>query len=132
MNEMIERLLARHPGLIKTDRHNFFAFPQPPDGFRADLATNAELARHGFPKSPRGQPGQQIWKRAINLPLVYYTGPQLVDPPRFRSPLGDIGHAPALRTETKAGGDINTNNWAGPGVQQPTETNGYFNNVWGS
>jgi hypothetical protein len=131
MTESIEQFLARHPRLIKTDRPNFFAFPRPPDGFRAAEATDAELVLYGFPISPRGTPGQQIWKRAISLPMDY-TGPQFVTPPRFQSPLGDIGHAAALRTGMEAGGDINDFNWAGPGVQQPLGSQAYFNNVWGT
>jgi hypothetical protein len=79
--------------ITRTGTTSVFAYPQPPRGFRPLSASDAELAKYGFPPRPDPQKTPALyeqWRRMVSVPRagrpimrstkIYNGTPQLSPP----------------------------------------------------
>jgi hypothetical protein len=71
MGMRLETAVPIDSSTTRTETTSVFAYPQPPHGFRALSASDAELAKYGFPPRPDPQKTPALyeqWRRMVSVP----------------------------------------------------------------
>jgi hypothetical protein len=104
------------PIVARTNIARILYFPQPPRSFDAITASNAELARYGYPLKPdktRSFSQYQLWKKSITLEQTCIS----IDPHLSYT---NVYHSPnhILHQQQMADGTVSTDseNWSGYSV----------------